>query len=256
MTVLKTNNPTNNLNYDYIGMRAGQIWGFESDGLFQSAEEISQAPSQSKIYGGTWVPGDVRYKDLNNDGEISRGDVTLENHGDLKVIGNSAPRFHYGMRMGATWKGFDVSMFWSGIGKGDIWFPSSTNMFWGIVGGQSLWQSSGFKSHQDYWRPDNTDAYFHIPSTNPNRNREVSSRYLQSRAYLRLKNIQASYQIPRFLLEKVSVRNAKLFISCENLVTFDRLPQAFDPEALAGGRGLGKILPLSKSVSAGLTVTL
>jgi TonB-linked SusC/RagA family outer membrane protein len=254
-TITKTENPTNNLNYDYIGKRIGEIWGFESDGLFQSTEEISAAPSQSKIY-GAWVPGDVRYKDLNNDGEISRGDNSLENHGDRKVIGNSVPRLYYGIRMGATWKDFDFSMFWSGVGKGDIWFASSVNMFWGIVGGQSLWQSSGFKPHLDYWRPDNTDAYFHIPSTNPNRNREISSRYLQSRAYLRLKNIQASYQLPRFLLEKVSVRNAKLFISCENLITFDRLPEAFDPEALAGARGLGKILPLSKSISAGLSVTL
>jgi hypothetical protein len=147
-------------------------------------------------------------------------------------------------------------MFWSGIGKSDIWPSSSVNMFWGIVGGQSLWQSSAFKPHSDYWSPNNTDAYFHIPSTIPNKNREISTRYLQDRSYLRMKNIQLEYRLPQFLIEKVSVKNAKIFMSCENLITFDHLPKAFDPEALAGSFGLGKILPLSKSVSAGISVTL
>ena len=252
-TITKVDNPTNILSSDYIGKRVGEIWGYEVEGLFQSEQEIASAPSQSSIY-GAWFPGDVRYKDLNGDGVINVGANTLDNPGDRKVIGNSLPRFMYDINLYLSWKSFDFSMMWTGIGKSHTWFASGDNAFWGIIWGGDVWSSSCLKPHLDYWRPDNTDAYFpRVDYTS--KNRETSSRYLQNIAYLRLRNLQLGYQLPSSLLQKIAVKNAKIYLSGENLFTFDHLSSTFDPEALRGEYGPGKILPLNKSLSLGITVT-
>lgn len=253
--ITKTDNPDGLLSKDYVGKEVGEIWGYESDGLFQSQEEIDNSASQKKIY-GAWYPGDVKYKDLNNDGEISNGKYTLEDHGDLKVIGNSQPRYFYNINVNAEWKGFDFTMFWSGIGKRDIWFNHGTNMFWGQTWSGNIWSSSAFKPHLDYWRTDNTDAYFPRLAYDANKNRKTSTRYLQSAAYLRLKNIQLGYKIPSRYLNKFNIQNLRIYFSAENLLTFTKLHEGFDPESFGGGFGYGKAFPLSKTLSFGINITM
>lgn len=255
--VTKTDNPTGILSSDYVGKRVGEIWGYETVGLFQSEEEIKQAPSQAEIY-GAWFPGDVRYSDLNGDNKISVGSNTLNDHGDLKVIGNSVPSVFYGLKANLKWKNIDLSMFWNGVGKYGIWFDNGAKMFWGLVDNGNIWSSAGFKPHLDYWTLDNRDAYFPRLAFDSNKDRQVSSRYLQNGAYFRLRNLQIGYEFPKQWIEKIFLKYARLYVSGENLITFTSLPSTFDPEGLgSGGLGSGgRVYPLSKSFSFGLTVVL
>ncbi len=114
--VTKWNNPNKTLTTTYEGQREGEIWGFESNGLFQSQDEISKHAGQSLIY-ANWNPGDVRYEDINGDGVINFGNRTLDDHGDMKVIGNSLPRYSYALFGGASWKKLRLQYVLDGCGK-------------------------------------------------------------------------------------------------------------------------------------------
>ena len=104
------NNPTKILSTYYEGQTIGEIWGYKTAGIIQTEEQLKKIPDQSYIY-GNWTIGDVRYKDLNNDGKIDKGKNTKDDHGDLAIIGNTTPRFSYGISLGAQWKGFDLNIF-------------------------------------------------------------------------------------------------------------------------------------------------
>lgn len=251
--VTKWNNPNKTLSTTYVGQHEGDIWGFESKGLFQSQDEISKHADQSLIY-ANWNPGDVKYEDLNGDGVINYGNRTLDDHGDLKIIGNSLPRYSYAFFGGASWKNFDFNMFWMGVGKRDVWFSSGSNVFWGQLG--NIWQNSTFKEHLDYWSADSPNGYYPRPyfSAEGNKNREASSLYLQSAAFLRLKSLQVGYSLPEHLLERIAVKKARIYFNAENLLTFSPIKGMFDPEGIFGTYGQGKVYPLSKIVSVGINV--
>ncbi|QZT36920.1 TonB-dependent receptor [Halosquirtibacter xylanolyticus] len=235
----------------YVGQELGEIWGYESDGLFQSQEEIDNAADQTPISGNVWQPGDVRYKDLNGDGKIDWGDNTADNAGDKRVIGNSTPKYQYGITLTAKWKGFDMSMFWQGVAKRDVWIGGPG--FFGASGGK--WQSAAFVEHMDYWTPENTDAYYPRPYfSKGGKNQQTSTRYLQDASYLRLKSLQVGYTIPKHLLEKISIKKVRFYVSGENLLTFTSLSDVFDPEAISGGWGAAKIYPLQMVLSAGVNI--
>jgi hypothetical protein len=271
--VTKYNNPTNVLNTSpsntpnnyYVGQILGDLWGYETAGLFQTAEEIAAWPNQQAILAGTWRTGDVKYVDQNGDGKVDFGKNTLDDHGDMKVMGNQTPRYNYGINLNAAWKGFDLAVFFQGVGKLDLWLSEADNgnYFRGNANGPL--HATVLKEHMDYWRDDtsplgaNPDAYFAKPYSvftgENNKNYQVpNDRYMQNGAYLRLKNVQLGYTIPKNLTQKVLISNAKIYISGENLVTFTDL-MLFDPEQTArGGIGDAKIYPLSKIYSVGLNI--
>ena len=95
--------------------------------------------------GSQWAAGDIMYKDLNNDGKVDEGSRTWDDHGDLKIIGDSKPHYFYGIDLTAAWKGFDFRCFLQGVIKQDFW-PGSSAMFWGVRGGYSLWHTVGMKT--------------------------------------------------------------------------------------------------------------
>lgn len=227
----------------------GDIWGYETVGFFQSEEEIASAPSQEKIY-ATWTPGDIRYKDLNGDGVIDWGDNTLENPGDKKVIGNTTPRFSFGLNLNAEWKGFDFSVFFQGVAKRDAWV--SSNIFWGIVGDQ--WQSSVLSTHKDRWTKDNPNGYFpkYYLSSQNSKNTQVQTRYLQNAAYMRIKNLQLGYSFPKALISKINFERLRVYMSVDNLATITGMMDNIDPEFSATD---GKLYPLQRTWSVGVNVT-
>lgn len=140
----------------YVGQKQGEIWGYETYGLFQSEQEIAGAANQDKVSGGIkLMPGDIRFVDRNNDGVIDWGDNTVDNPGDKKIIGNSTPRYHYGINLGADWKGFDLGIFFQGVGKRDLYLPGTS--FRSHYG--SEWQVPSAYNN-DYWTEENTGAYF------------------------------------------------------------------------------------------------
>ena len=261
--VTRYNNPTNYLGTWYEGQTIGEIWGLTTNKIYQSDEEATAGPDQSQIYGGHWGAGDIGYKDLDGDGVITHGDWTVESHGDYSVIGNSTPRYSYGFTGGLSWKGIDFNIFIQGVAKHDIMFDNAANLFWGWVG--NTVQSSIFKPHLDYWRPadetnslgPNTDAYFPKPyaSGEQYKNTYPQTRYIQHAAYMRLKNIQVGYTIPQKISQKAQISNIRLYMSAENILTFTKLIETLDPEALNGPWGTGKTYPLSKTISFGVNVT-
>ncbi|MBE8715040.1 SusC/RagA family TonB-linked outer membrane protein [Sphingobacterium hungaricum] len=221
----------------YDGMNIGQIWGFETYGLFQTQEEIDNAPKQTKISSSIWYPGYVRYTDLNGDGEISTGTNNVNDPGDRKVIGNSTPRYQYGFTTNLNYKGFDFNLFIQGVGKRDLWI--SNNLFWGAG------TTGTYEVYNDSWTPENTDAYYPI-YVNAGQNRNVQTRYLQNGAYLRIKNIALGYTIPKEVTEKMYFKKLRIFTSAFDLLEFKSVPDTFDPELT------GMDYPIMRSYAFGI----
>lgn len=253
--VTKYNNPTRILSTYYEGMDFGEIWGYTSGGLFRSDEEATEWTSQisqSYLY-GKWSAGDMKYLDLNDDNKIDIGKNTVDDPGDRSVIGNSTPRYAYGLQADVSWKGFDFSMLIQGIAKRDL--ALGGGMFYGFVGDE--WSSSCFRQHLDHWTSEHKDAYYPKPymSSEHNKNTKTQTRYLQNGSYLRLRNIQLGYTIPDQLVKKIFLDQVKFYVSGENLLTITDLPKMFDPEGISGDNGDGKIYPISKSISLGMNIT-
>ena len=196
---------------------------------------------------------------LDGDGKISTGSNKLGDTGDRVILGNSTPRFNYGLTIDASWKGIDFRAFFQGIGKRDYWLQGP--YFWGSTGlGQ--WQAAGFKEHWDFWRPEgdplgaNTNAYYPRVARNGGKNTNVQSRYLQNAAYCRLKNIQIGYTLPKTWTEKAGMSSVRVYVSGDNLLTFSDITGIFDPEAIGStyDANNGKLYPLQRVISVGLNV--
>jgi TonB-linked SusC/RagA family outer membrane protein len=251
-TIVKYRNPQNLLSAPYYeGKTLGEIWGYTSLGLFQTDQEAA-GWNQSYITPEVWKAGDVKYADLNGDGKIDIGKNTLDDHGDLSVIGNLLPRYSYSFLFDALWKGLSMNMIWQGVGKRDLWLNSPH--FWGVGW---IYTSVGFEEHMNFWTKDNPDAYYPLPRMDKSsRNKQVQTRYLQNGAYLRLKSLQFGYTLPRSFTKKFFIDNLRIYVVGENLLTITKLITIFDPEATGGVYGAGAIYPIQRSLSVGLNVTL
>ncbi len=253
--VRRYNNPNKILSTYYEGQTLGEIWGYTTQGIMQSDDDLSKMANQS-LFWGTWSKGDVAYKDLDGNNVINNGKNTLDDHGDISVIGNSLPRYSYSVGIGATWKGFDLNVFFQGVGKRDFAPPAGGNagvFFWGFTSG---FGSNMYKETSDFWTPDNTNAYLPKPynSGEVGKNQVAQTRYLQNAAYLRLKNVQLGYTIPPTAMRHIGLQRIRLFFSGENLLTFTSLQKNFDPELTGGGWGAGKVYPLYRIGSFGVNV--
>jgi len=260
-------NPTNSLDKYLEGRETGEIWGYTTVGIAQTQAEMDAhlaAVGGQSALGNEWGAGDIMYKDLDNEPGINAGARTIDDHGDLSVIGNNTPRLHFGIDLNASWKGFDVRAFFQGVMKRDLWIGSP--MFWGVT--SSMWWSAGFKEHGDFWHdqplglpgheiPANTDAYYPRPVFDTSRNQQVQTRYLQDASYIRLKNLQFGYTLPKQLVKKAGFENCRIFVSGENLWTGTSLNRTFDPETATGGySSYGNSYPLTSTWSFGLSLTL
>ncbi len=258
VTVDKYPNPAKELSKYYGGCKLGDIWGYTTVGIAQTQEEMDRhLEKNNPSWGSGWTAGDIMYADLDGDGEVNDGEYTLEKHGDLRIIGNSTPRYNFGLNLDAAWKGFDIKIFFQGTLKRD--YMPGTATFWG-ASGISKWQALGFKEHKDYWTPENRGAYYPRPDWNGWRNTETQTRYLQNAAYCRLKNLTIGYTLPKHLTKKFYVENLRVFASGENLLTITNFTSIADPELIGAGydsasNALGKTYPLSKTFSLGLSVT-
>lgn len=245
--ITRYNNPTRQLNDHYVGQTLGEIWGYHVEGLFESDEQAAEymADIDSRAVNGSVFSaknpeesmlraGDVIIADLNGDKEISRGSYTVDKPGDLKIIGNTNPRYQYSARVGFDWHGFDFSMFWQGVGKKD-WYPTNGDKSFNFFGPYAL-ASAGF-IHKDFeslcWSEDNTNAYF------PRRRARLSfsgspmgeknDRYLQNIGYIRLKNLSVGYTF-RF---KKGIEKLRIAFNGENLWYWSPLKEhckIIDPE--------------------------
>lgn len=301
MTTIQKYGDTKSIDGWYVGKKYGEIWGYRTDRLYQNADFvlgsdgkpqlITLTEAESSKYAGKTAykltdqngkpvyqvflqnssnfffgPGDVKFVDLNGDGELNDGSRLIDDHGDLEIIGNSTPRFEYGLRLGADWHGVDFSMFFQGVGKRSIW----GNGFLAIPGFHASDGAMPQAIAGDFWRPDRTNAFYpaayNMAGANTGNNMQVQSRYLLNMAYLRLKNITLGYSLPQSALDKVMLKQVRLYVSLENFWTFDNLNGLpVDPEEVSGysmfnssnynlGRtGVGT--PTFKSGSVGVQIT-
>ncbi len=270
--ITRFDNPNQSLLDYYEGMTIGELWGYHIDGLFSSPEEINNHADQSfvapDIYATTGLlPGDVKYIDLNGDGVINEGENTVSNSGDKRIVGNSAPQYLYSFKLTAEWNGFDFSAFFQGVGKQD-WYPNDdSRLFWAMY--NRPYNSFIRKDlANNIWSPENPGAYFPRLRGYEALSGEltpVNDRYLQSVAYLRLKNLTLGYTFPDGFISKNNAVKLRLFISGENLLTFTNLTDYIDPEAASNAvnlnhpstsdnRSTAQTTPFSKIYSAGFTL--
>lgn len=238
----------------YNGREDGQIWGYTTEGIAQSQQEMDKwLENNMPNWGSNWGAGDIMFRDINGDGKVDMGKSTLADHGDYTVIGNSTPRYRIGLNLGLEWKGFDFSAFFQGVLKRDYLFGNSEPYFWGISG--NLWQACVFEEHLDYWTPENPGAYYPKPYMRNDKNRKQQSRYLQDASYLRCKNMQVGYSLPRKLIHHIGMTNCRVYVSVDNLFTLTKMSKVFDPEVLGGEYGAGKTYPLQRTWSLGASLS-
>lgn len=260
----------------YEGKTLGEIWGYVSDGFYTIDDFDGPGTWQlnegtTSIEGYNTRPGDEKFVNLNDDrgtNEINSGLGTVDSPGDQKVIGNSTPRYNFGINLGVSYKGFSLSAILQGTAKRDVWiggmslfpFGGSAKAYYPVFYNQTdYWEPMGScdgqytENDREYWVAKNPDAsLYRLYSNMQNHgsNQRASTKYLQNGAYMRLKNITLAYTFPKALISKVSLSALKVFVSAENLATISSLPKGYDPERLSWG------YPFYRTLSFGLNVTL
>lgn len=267
--ITKYDSPDGAISGWYKGKDYGEIWGYDVVGIAKSDDEMRaylEKHSQSNINArsgsviGAWGGGDIMYLDRDNSGSVDAGSQTIDDHGDLRVIGNETPRYAYSFTLEAKWRFIDLRAYFQGIGKRDYFIGSST--FFGY--GANAWQATLFKDHLDYFRyagselGANLDPYYGRIRTDAN-NVQPCDRFLQDASYLRLKNLTIGFSLPENAKISKYVQKARLYFSAENLFTWTKL-KIFDPEALSYSDGdynggAGKTYPQYRTYSIGLELT-
>lgn len=283
------------IEWDSVGLVGGSVpVEADADGKYQSgryfgwgiAHEIDQAgidaaEAAAKAAGQSYYnplmqtsktyklyPGDIKFEDLNGNGYIDRGQNTVDDPGDRKIIGNEEPRYIYSFTLSADWNNIWVSAFFQGVGKQD-WYPSNeASTFWGQYNRPYNQMPSW---HVDnYWTPENPDAFlprytgYYAPFYGGHKN--ANTRYLMNAAYLRLKNIQVGYNLPSEWIKKLHLTNVGIYLSGENLFTWSPLYKyskdvnvsnigESDKDLTSSNSGDGYNYPMMKSFSIGLNVT-
>lgn len=244
----------------YEGAKLGEIWGFETDHMImdqREADELNISGAQSQI-GTNWSVGDIKYKDLDGSGDITEGSMTLDNPGDLKIIGNNTPRYNYSFKLDASWNNFDISVLFSGVGKRDLWMNGVLTQGIGFFStGSNVWENT-----LDCYRNDGSNPSPYWPkfylSDHGWKNLRPQTRYLMNGAYCRLKNLRIGYTIPEHLTRKIGMSNLYVYLNMDNLLTFTKLNENMDPENPADviPWQTGDLpYPLSKSFSMGISLT-
>ncbi|WP_326994006.1 TonB-dependent receptor [Chitinophaga sp. 212800010-3] len=265
-TITRYDNPNQYLGDYYKGQVLGGIWGYITEGFFQTDDEYLKHADQQKVsaipykVNGHPMAGDIKFKDVNGDGVIYNGKYTLADHGDMVLIGNTTPRYSYGVNLGANWRNIDVNVFFQGIGKKDFYPRGESGVFWGFY---NRWNQPVYDHIQNnYWTPTHTDAYFPRPRAyeafaSGDALNLPQTRYLQNAAYLRLKNLSIGYTVPDVLVKKLHLNRVRVYFSGQNLFTWTKLSKAFDPETIgdepdASSNGAGFVYPMQRTFTAGL----
>ena len=233
------------------GYEMNSLWGYVTDGYWTSREEYLQYkkdhPGYKSFNDGKIAGGDVKYVAQGKaDHEIGVGGATPEDPGDLVYLGNTNGRYLYGLNLAAQWKGFDISVMFQGVGKRSVLLEGSAicplyntaDMPWTI--------------HRDYWTEDNPNAYWPRIYNNKGNdfNYKASDKWIQSGAYIRLKNITLGYTIPVF---KKYINRLRVYVTGEDIWEHSNLLSIYDPEV---GNTPGRdVYPFFRTWTVGLNVS-
>lgn len=237
----------NSPNMTRAGHRVAEFYGYVFDGIFQNQAEISNHAAQPNA-----VPGDIRFKDLNNDKVINDLDQTF--------LGSPIPNIQYGFNVGANYKGFDLNLAFFGVSGNKIYqsYKYNTNGF--FISNYNMEQETLGR-----WHGEGTSTTIpRLTANDRNFNSRASSYYLTNGAYLRLRNITLGYNLPDKLMERWHLSGMRVFLTGQNLITFTHY-DGYDPEigitfgGNAGTLNLGQDqvnYPQPKTIMAGINLTL
>ncbi|EOZ95331.1 TonB-dependent receptor [Indibacter alkaliphilus LW1] len=217
------------------GFPINSIFALQADGYFQNQEEIDNHAAQF----GTLGPGDIRY--VNQNPEVD----DLINADDYVIIGSTIPRYTYGLNVNSSFRNFSMNLFIQGVGKAD-----------GYLHGRAIQPfysgASAFEVHKDYWTPENPNATFpRLTWGDAGNNYQHSSFWMRDASYLRLKNIQFGYNLPRQFTERMKIGSARFYVNGQNLLTIDNFWPGYDVETPVG---TGTNYPIVKIYTLGVDV--
>ncbi|MBZ4675401.1 MAG: TonB-linked outer membrane protein SusC/RagA family [Anaerophaga sp.] len=229
------------------------IWMYDYVGQFQTEEEIINAPIQNGTLGNSReMPGDFRYRDVNNDGVIDGNDV-------IPLAWGGDPKLHYGLIFDLKWKDFDFNMLWQGSGKYSVRFTHNyATMLW-MDGNMpeyfyDRWHLSDQFNPNSEWIKGEWPPVRRQPDVGAMYNE--SSVWRRDASYLRLKSLEVGYSLPSKFVNSFGVQNLRLYISGYNLLTLtDPFVKSFDPERIEGAYNAGWVYPLNKSFNFGVNLT-
>lgn len=218
-----------------VGQAINSIFGYRVLGFFQSQSEVDAAPTHF----GQVLPGDLRYDDVNNDGNITADDRV--------IIGNSIPRKTYGLDLFASFKGFDLNISMLGVGARDVALGGDVAYAFSNAGKIQTWQT-------DSWTPENPDAsYPRLFSGTEHNNWRTNSFWVFDASYFRLRNVTLGYNLPASLLSNIFLEDFRIYASGQNLFTIDNMPEGIDPTVpnFSGGG----YYPITSVYTLGLNVS-
>jgi TonB-linked SusC/RagA family outer membrane protein len=223
------------LNRSEVGRPLRSYFGYVADGYFQSKEDIAATPKHFF----TANPGDIKYKDTNNDGQVNADDRTY--------LGSNFPRYEYSLNLNLSYGIFDLNTFAQGVGQKENYI-SGTGA-WPFFAGDFV--PSLLDMHKDYWRIDNPDARFPRLTPTIGVNSTTSSHWIINSAYLRLKNVNFGVKMPETLTKKLGLQSARVYVSGQNLLTLTKFWEGFDPEL---NNNNANFYPLMRTYTVGLNL--
>ena len=231
-----------------VGSPIGLIFGYETEGIFQSQDEINNSPAQF----GKLIVGNLKYKDqltvdTNGDGIPDQADGVI-NPDDRVALGNPFPTISYGLDLTAAYKRFDIAVNFQGVGRRDVRLGG--DMVWGLFNAGKIqeWQV------KEFWSPENPNASYPILSATSVGSNDIqtSSTWVFNAAYLRLRNVSIGYNLPNSALDKLGMSGLRIYAAGQNLFKIDKLPPGIDP-LVPNGAG-GGIYPITALFSLGIDV--
>ena len=229
------------------GFPVGSFYLIETDGIFNSVEEIQAHSQNGELIQPLAEPGDIRFVDHNNDGQIDQN--------DRKFLGSPNPDFSFGLGGKIFWKGLDFTAFFQGTYGNEIY----NGLRQDLEGVNLEWNYA--QSTLDAWTPQNTDTTIPRAVINdPNQNARTSDRFLEDGSYLRLRTLQLGYALPEGLLESVAVDNSRVYVSADNLWTLTDY-SGYNPDIGRAGSVLDRgvdfghvAYPLSRTFLIGMNI--
>ena len=206
---------TAGVNKKVQGYSIGSIFGFETDGYFQSSTEAQDAPAFNKAIQDA---GDIRYIDQDKDGKISAPN-------DLVYLGTTQPRYEFSLLLGGDWKGFDFSALIQGVGKRSAYLDGETFKPYLYT-----YNNFSYTYYSDHWTPENRNALLPRLYAGSDHNYQISSHWIQNAMYMRLKNLQVGYTLNPEWTRKFKVEKLRFYFSGENLCEYSKLLKYYDPE--------------------------
>ncbi len=217
------------------GYPINSLFGYQAEGYFTDAADVAKHAKQF----GTVAPGDIKFRDQNGDGVI--------NQNDKVVLGNTIPRYTYGVNANLAWKGFDLGVMLQGVGKADgmIYGAGIMPFYVSDIGGTVQ------ERFKDHWTPDHTNAAFPRLVFGESNNQQISSFWKKNAAYMRLKNLQVGYSLSPKVAQAMHIQSLRIFANGANLFTKDKFWKGYDVESNVGE---ASDYPIVKVYSFGINV--